>query len=155
MDAEDVAQESLARAFENLNRFDSRFRFSTWLYTIALRIAADHNRGSRRRSALIATHREQVVQRQSPENLSTSVENSDTADAIWQTARSVLTEAHFTALWLRFAEDLSVEEIAQVMRKTKVGVRVLLHRARLRMLKAMDMEDAESNSRSTAKETWV
>ena len=29
-DAEDVAQEALAKAFQNLNHFDFNYRFSTW-----------------------------------------------------------------------------------------------------------------------------
>ena len=58
MDAEDVAQESLKRAFENLATFDPQYRFTTWLYTIAIRIAIDHNRHYRRRATLLAAHRE-------------------------------------------------------------------------------------------------
>src|SRR5262245_24576295 len=47
-DAEDIAQEALARAFQHSDRFDPRYRFSTWLYTIAVRLAHDHARSVRR-----------------------------------------------------------------------------------------------------------
>src|SRR5580765_3872346 len=43
-DAEDIVQEALARAFRQLDRFDPRYRFSTWLYTIAIRLAHDEAR---------------------------------------------------------------------------------------------------------------
>lgn len=36
--AEDVTQEAFVRAFANLHRFDERFRFSTWIFTIAKRL---------------------------------------------------------------------------------------------------------------------
>lgn len=36
--AEDVVQEAFVRVLGNLDRFDSRFRFSTWLFTIARRV---------------------------------------------------------------------------------------------------------------------
>ena len=36
--AEDVVQEAFIRAMTNLNRFDPRYRFSTWLFTIAKRV---------------------------------------------------------------------------------------------------------------------
>jgi len=36
--AEDIVQEAFVRALTNLDRFDSRFRFSTWLFTIAKRL---------------------------------------------------------------------------------------------------------------------
>ncbi len=36
--AEDIVQEALVRVLKNLRRFDNRFRFSTWLFTIAKRL---------------------------------------------------------------------------------------------------------------------
>ena len=36
--AEDVAQDAFVRVLTNLDRFDPRFRFSTWLFTIARRL---------------------------------------------------------------------------------------------------------------------
>ncbi|GMV25776.1 MAG: hypothetical protein AMXMBFR58_18070 [Phycisphaerae bacterium] len=36
--AEDVVQEAFVRVILNIHRFDSRFRFSTWLFTIARRL---------------------------------------------------------------------------------------------------------------------
>ena len=41
----------------------------------------------------------------------------------------------FTALWLRYKQSMSISEIAQVMKKTKTAVRVLLHRSRIRLAK--------------------
>jgi len=143
MDAEDIAQESLARAFQKLDAFDPKYRFSTWLYTIATRLAMDHNRGKRRRLTLLETHRSLFdLGGHTHVSLAAEYECREAVDAIWRVARTALGEPHYTAMWLRFAEDLSVAEIARVMRKTKVGVRVLLHRARSKMLNAMNREDA-------------
>lgn len=36
--AEDIVQDAFVRVLVNLDRFDSRFRFSTWLFTIAKRL---------------------------------------------------------------------------------------------------------------------
>src|ERR1043165_4415136 len=36
--AEDVVQEAFVRVLSNLDRFDPRFRFSTWVFTIAKRL---------------------------------------------------------------------------------------------------------------------
>lgn len=152
MDAEDIAQESLARAFRNIDSFDPQFRFTTWLYTIALRIAMDHNRGQRRRLSLLETHRS-LLELDSSNGVTTHsvMEARESADAIWQLARRRLSEVQYTAMWLRFAEDLSVAEVASVMRKTQVGVRVLLHRSRLRLLKELNKEGA-SNSLESSKD---
>ena len=40
--AEDVGQEALVRVLKHLDRFDERFRFSTWLFTIARRLWINH-----------------------------------------------------------------------------------------------------------------
>lgn len=36
--AEDVVQEAFVRVFANIDRFDPRYRFSTWVFTIARRV---------------------------------------------------------------------------------------------------------------------
>ncbi len=41
---EDLVQEALLRAYRALDRFDPRFRLSTWLARIALNVARDHGR---------------------------------------------------------------------------------------------------------------
>ena len=45
-------------------------------------------------------------------------------------SRERLPEAQATALWLKYAEDMTVEEIARVTGRSRVHVRVLLHRGR-------------------------
>ncbi|HVI69397.1 MAG TPA: sigma-70 family RNA polymerase sigma factor [Magnetospirillaceae bacterium] len=48
-DAEDIAQETLIKAFDKLPKFDSnRARFSTWLYKIATNTALDYLRKHKR-----------------------------------------------------------------------------------------------------------
>ncbi len=47
--AEDIAQEAFVRVLGNLHRFDNRFRFSTWLFTIARRLLV--NAGQKMRPA--------------------------------------------------------------------------------------------------------
>lgn len=41
---EDMVQEAFLRAYRALDRFDPRFRLSTWLARIALNVARDHGR---------------------------------------------------------------------------------------------------------------
>jgi RNA polymerase sigma-70 factor (ECF subfamily) len=46
---EDLAQETFLRVFRSLGYFDGRGKLSTWIYTIANRVAIDHLRKSGRR----------------------------------------------------------------------------------------------------------
>ena len=52
--AEDLAQETFVRVLTNLHRFDDRFRFSTWLFTIARRLWLNH--AARRRPVSDSEH---------------------------------------------------------------------------------------------------
>lgn len=131
-DAEDIAQESLLRAFQHLDRFDHRYRFSTWLYTIAIRLARDRARSERCRPPHVALDVSEC--RSAEPDIRLCAERLDAIDNLWTTAKRVLTESQYTAMWLRYAEDLSPVEIAQVMGKSRIGVRVLLHRGRSRLV---------------------
>jgi RNA polymerase sigma-70 factor, ECF subfamily len=48
-EAEDVAQESLLRAYRNFHRLRDRATFRSWLVRIAWRMAIDHRRAQKRR----------------------------------------------------------------------------------------------------------
>lgn len=43
-DAEELTQETFVRAWQAIERYDDRWRFTTWLYTIGRRQAASHHR---------------------------------------------------------------------------------------------------------------
>src|SRR3954454_10071011 len=47
-EAEELAQETFVRVYQNRARYDSRARFSTWLYTIATNLVRDRWRWRRR-----------------------------------------------------------------------------------------------------------
>src|SRR5499426_1243732 len=50
-DAEDVAQEAFAKAYRSFRQLRDRERFRAWLVRMTWRLAIDHRRGDRRRSA--------------------------------------------------------------------------------------------------------
>jgi RNA polymerase sigma-70 factor (ECF subfamily) len=51
LDADDVAQEALIRAYRGLPRFDGRADFFTWLYRIVVNVALNHVRARKRNAA--------------------------------------------------------------------------------------------------------
>ena len=83
-DAEDIAQETFTRAWQKISHYDDRYRFSTWLFTIALRLATDFHRREVRRQQDV----ELTVDPVDPAKQNFDV--SDEAQNIWAVANAVL-----------------------------------------------------------------
>lgn len=123
-DAEDMVQETFLKLYRNIGSYDPACRFSTWLYTSASRLAIDaFRKGKASRGKTVG-----IEGREIPDPAAGPDRAAD-GSLIWDEARA-LGEARFRVLWLRYGEDMTIEEIAAVLRRTKLAVRVLLHRAR-------------------------
>ena len=130
-DAEDVAQKTLLRVYEKIQLYNPQQKFSPWLFTIAVRLATDHHRKAQlptvageSTAALVDPARDPAQQAMGRE----------AAEDIWALAERVLKPDQWTALWLQYGEDQSVKEIAHTLDRTSVSVRVLLFRARQKLM---------------------
>lgn len=132
-DIEDLIQDTFLKAFRNIDRYNPEYKFSTWLYTVAVRLAISHYRANRPKDlSSIPNH--------NPLDPQEILTRKDQSQKIWACAKS-LHNKQYEALWLRYMEDLSVREIATVLNKTQVQIRVLLHRARLNLGKKLNKSD--------------
>jgi RNA polymerase sigma factor (sigma-70 family) len=123
-DAEDVAQETLLRAHDHLDRYDPARPFATWLFAIGKNVAANHALARSRRDARERDGRP----------VDGAVEpGADTGD-LWQRAAKVLRPDGYRVLWLRYAQGLTVGEIAGELGRSSVAIKVMLFRARRRLL---------------------
>jgi RNA polymerase sigma-70 factor (ECF subfamily) len=78
-------------------------------------------------------------------------------EGLWAAAKS-LSKNQYEALRLRYAEDMSIKEIAKVLRKTQVSVKVILYRARMNLaqrLRDMAAEDEAVNRASRNEELSI
>lgn len=133
-DAQEVTQDTFVTAYRNLARFDGRRPFATWLFTIARRKCIDRHRTARPQAS--QEFPEQPDLNDPAELLSQREAEQD----LWNLARRALPDLQFHALWLRYAEDMSIETIARVLCRTKVHVKVLLFRARTRLVRELKQE---------------
>lgn len=130
-DAEDIVQQAFLKAWQAIDRYDPRWQFSTWLHTIAIRVASNvHHQNKRRRT----TAREAAELPQRPTvDPSKHCEHREACENIWAIADRVLEEEARLALWLHYADEMAPREIARVLDRSSVAVRVMLHRARKRL----------------------
>ncbi len=129
-DAEDLTQHTFLKALRHLARVDPARPVLPWLITIARRTALNHFRDGPRWSEL-----PEDSTASSTASPARQAENRERVDQLWEKARRVLSAREYEILWLRFAEELSVADIAAVVDLTRIHVKVIIHRARERLLK--------------------
>lgn len=149
--AEELAQESFVKAWRALDRFDPARKFSSWLFKIAHNTALDALR--RRGEEPLSLDAPVEAGGAPPELPADPAAENPLARAVARDAgraleRAVaeLRPAYREVLLLRFAQELSYEEIAEVTGAPLGTVKVHLHRARqelARRLKAAGWEPEE------------
>jgi len=123
-DAEDVAQETFLRAYDHLDRYDPTRPFSTWLFAIGKNVAANHAIARARRDAREHDSRP----------AGDAMDDASPAGDLWRRAESILRPDAYRTLWLRYAQGLTVREIATELGRSSVAIKVMLFRARRRLL---------------------
>ena len=130
-----LVQETFIKAYQNLHRYKPDYQFSTWLFTIGIRLCISHYRkAARNRTGRL----ELDIKDEAAGPVEGLIEREE-REKLWQQARA-LSSDQYDALWLRYVEELPIKEIAMVMQKTRVHVKVLLYRARKNMVTILDRE---------------
>lgn len=139
-DVEDAMQQAFVKAFTRLRSYDPRWRFTTWLFTIALReLRSLHRTTAPRPTSLDG-------QTDPPAPTPRDEEPGDT----WALAKRVLNPRHYTALWLRHGEDLPARDIAKVMNRPRIWVSVTLHRACTTLRQAIESSTPSGRAAASA-----
>ncbi len=113
-DADDAAQEAMIRIVRNLDRFDGRSAFSTWVYRIATNAALDELRRRRRRPHLHVVHDDDALPEPVDEMADRTVDAVADRLAI-EAALVDLPEEFKAPVVLRDVGDLDYAEIATVL----------------------------------------
>ena len=143
-DAREVTQDTFVKAFQKLGQYHPDRSFAAWLFTIARRKCVDCFRAAPPVS-------DDSVPEQSDDNDPAELTaRREEGQNLWRLAREVLGDNQFQALWLHYAEDMDVNQTAQVMGKTRVHVRVLLFRARQLLAQKMMPGPVPANEMQTA-----
>ena len=138
-DAQDLTQKTFLNAWKRIELFRCNAKFTTWLYTIARNLANSHYRKHGRAIPLeLESAGSALVQTCTPvDEISSTEKHAD----LWRVAREVLKSDYFDVLWLKYREEMSITEIALVMKCTRTAVKVRLHRARKALGCALKVEE--------------
>ncbi len=123
-DAEDALQDTLIAAYRHLHTYDPRWRFSTWLYRIAIRNAA-----KLRSPEFVGAHDVGELSDEENDPLLHCIAASE-SENLWVSAKRLLNDDVFAAMWLRYAEDMSVNDISKALDRSVSWTKVNLMRGR-------------------------
>lgn len=133
-DAEDLAEEVFMRVLEAIDRFQWREApFSAWLFRIAHNAVISQRRKETARGRSSQLSEALAVDSQGPDEL---VENRLVLGDIREAAEK-LPEAQRQVIALRFAAGLSVAETARTMGKGEGNVKVIQHKAIVKLREMM------------------
>jgi len=135
-DAADLAQETFARVYQNRGKFDTRQKFSTWLYAIASNLVRDRYRWRKRHPQLSLDAANEATGNDLGESLpdpapsaSETAQGNERAEAV-RRAVAALPEPLRVPLILAEYEDKSHAEIGQILQCSAKAVEVRIYRAR-------------------------
>jgi RNA polymerase sigma-70 factor (ECF subfamily) len=120
--AEDLTSQTFVAVLEGLPRYRERGSFAGWLFTIAARRLADHLRS---RSSLPLDEVADLPASDPPPEA--AVERTAQAASLVRAVRA-LSPDRTQAVSLYFFGGLTLKETAQVMKRSRVAVKSLIHR---------------------------
>ena len=144
---EEVTQETLLRVLDQLDGFEGRSMFTTWVHKIAIRIALTELRRKRWQDSSL----DELMDNEespAPSNLVADrhptpeavTERTDMLDRVRRILEEELTPKQREALTLLGIQDVPLEEAARRMKTNRNALYKLLHDARLRLKRRLAME---------------
>jgi len=133
--AEELMQETFLRVYRARERYRVEARFSTWLFTIATRVALNELRRLRGAGPTDSIESTEVsLSLTSPESPPDVLADARRRGVLVDGALQTLPERQRVALWLAAAEGFSYAEIAAAMETSESSVKALVHRGRSAVL---------------------
>lgn len=136
-DAEDVTQEAFVKAFAALDRYDSRRRFSSWMLKIAYNCAIDHLR--RRKPGVYSLDAPPPDAEGAEPQYADVAANPDELAMRREMAEHVieginqLPEAYRAAVTLRYVQQVSYNEMVDILDLPLGTIKTHIHRGRAQL----------------------
>lgn len=134
-EAEDVSQETFLRVYSNLDRYDEKHKFSTWIYRIATNLSIDRIRKKKANFSLDESWNDEegadwyakiASNDISPEQQAILSEEQETLHK----AILSLPPKYRGIVTLKYVNELSIQEISEIVNLSVPTVKTRLHRGR-------------------------
>ena len=138
-DVEDVMQDAYVNAFQHLDQFAGRSKFTTWLTRIAVNEAIARKHAAERIEEWDAMSEHRREASWTPRAMSDPETSAASGEMARLLERSIetLPESYRTVVMLRDIEELSTSETAECLAISEDNVKVRLHRGRALLRKEL------------------
>lgn len=130
--AEDIVQEIFVKVFYSLHKYKQTGSFNAWLYRIVVNNCFDYLRKHNLQTVQIETD---VMDNANPEKIVLLHERNEQLEQLLQQ----LDETEYMVLLLKYVNELSYDEISEVLQISLNDVRNKLHRSK-RKLRSITMK---------------
>jgi RNA polymerase sigma-70 factor, ECF subfamily len=146
--SEDLAQETFIRAFNAIDGYDPRYKFSSWIFKIANNLTIDHLRKRKLDTVSLDGSPDATTDEEISRTRITAVSGDEAPDAYVENqelgsqiedAIARLRPEYRTAVLLRHVEGHSYDEVAEIMELPLGTVKTYLHRARSELKQILAM----------------
>ena len=151
-DAEDVAQEVFIQVFRSIHSFKAESKLSTWIYRITSTRALDllRSRKSKKRfgvlQRLFGESNESLYELPDFNHPGVAMDRKENAAMLFK-AINQLPENQKIAFTLHKLEDLSYQEISEIMQTSVAAVESIMHRAKQNLRKILTEAIEPKNKR--------
>jgi RNA polymerase sigma-70 factor (ECF subfamily) len=130
-EAEDLTQDIFLKVFKSLDTFDRRANFQTWLISVSRNLCIDHYRSVRKERETIDrdVDANELAPASREESPMAALEQRDRVSLLRQ-ALAALPETLRTAVLMRDIQELSYQEIADMLRLPEGTVKSRINRGR-------------------------
>jgi len=142
-DAYDLSQEAFIRAYKNLNRFDPLYQFKTWFFKILSNLCKNYLRQKGNRD-IVLTSSEITAAAAAPHKARPDMlfEKSEIQREVWICINE-LPEKFREIIILNHFQDMSYEQIANVLDIPRGSVMSRLYYARLKLREILEKRGIE------------
>ncbi len=143
-DAQDLLQEAFIKVYQQLDKYDEKGSFSSWLYRVAINHCMDTFRKKHVKTSHIELNEEQAVDPNHPEVVFLKKEESRQVERLIGT----LPEDERLIILLRYVNEMSYDEISVLTEVPLSTVRNKIHRAKQKMRSTVKREGGYFNELS-------
>ena len=136
-DAEEIAQDAFVKAFQSLEKFKQKSKFSTWLYRITYNTAVSR---VRKKNIEVSVIDNEVIENYPGDQIYEFVEAMDDQhqQRFIDAALEKLPPEDNVVITLFYLEECSIGEISKITTLSKSNVKVKLHRIRKRLYRELN-----------------